>query len=68
MKATREGMGEWEIAAHLTFETSRQGAQHLSFPPVVAGGTNALIIHYTANDAVLKYAFQHRITGIPFTL
>jgi Xaa-Pro aminopeptidase len=41
-------------AASLDYHCRRRGAARLSFPPVVAGGRNALTIHYITNDALLR--------------
>lgn len=41
------------LAAFLHYEFVRTGCDKLAYIPVVAGGENALIIHYTRNDDVL---------------
>ncbi|KAG5455567.1 MAG: peptidase M24, structural domain-containing protein [Olpidium bornovanus] len=49
MKATRPGVSESEVAARLQYECKMRGALDLAYIPVVAGGQNALCIHYDAN-------------------
>jgi Xaa-Pro aminopeptidase len=53
MQATRPGRFEYEIEAELGYEFRRNGAQFPSYTPIVAGGANACILHYVANDAPL---------------
>jgi Xaa-Pro aminopeptidase len=53
MQATRPGRFEYEIEAELGYEFRRGGAQSPSYTPIVAGGANACILHYVANDAPL---------------
>ena len=53
MQACRPGMYEYELEAEYLHEFRRAGAQ-CSYLPIVAGGTNACVLHYTANDQVLK--------------
>lgn len=52
MKACRPGMNEAEIAAELLHEFHRRGCQP-AYQPIVAGGENALILHYVRNDRPL---------------
>lgn len=54
MKATKPGMTEHQLNAILEFESKMQGATGLSYVPVVAGGKNALVLHYVQNRDVLK--------------
>ncbi len=53
MQATRPGRFEYEIEAELGYEFRRSGAQFPSYTPIVAGGANACILHYVANDEPL---------------
>jgi len=53
MRATRPGRFEYEIEAELLYAFRRQGAQFPAYWPIVAGGTNACILHYRDNDARL---------------
>jgi len=52
MLATRPGRYEYEIEAELIAEYTRSGAEH-AFLPIVGGGANACILHYTENESVL---------------
>ena len=45
---------EYEIEAELLHEFRRRGAQSPAYPSIVAGGANACVLHYMANDAVLR--------------
>ena len=47
------GVHEHEVAAELLYEYNRCDAD-ASYPPIVAGGANACVLHYTKNNAVLK--------------
>jgi Xaa-Pro aminopeptidase len=53
MQATRAGRTEYEIEAELLYEFRRNGAQFPAYSPIVAGGANACVLHYVANDAPL---------------
>jgi Xaa-Pro aminopeptidase len=53
MQATRPGRREHEIEAELLYEFRRNGAQFPAYPPIVAGGANACVLHYVFNDAQL---------------
>ncbi len=52
MRAARPGMREHELEAELAHEYVREGADH-AFLPIVGGGANACILHYTENASVL---------------
>ena len=54
MRATHPGRMEYEIEAELLHEFRHNGAQAPAYPPIVAGGTNACVLHYVGNNAVLK--------------
>ncbi|HVY67230.1 MAG TPA: aminopeptidase P N-terminal domain-containing protein [Gammaproteobacteria bacterium] len=53
MLAVRPGMKEFELEAEFLHEFRRHGAE-CSYPPIVAGGSNACVLHYRSNDAELK--------------
>jgi Xaa-Pro aminopeptidase len=53
MQAARPGRNEYEIEAELLYEFRRHGAQFPAYWPIVAGGANACVLHYVANDAPL---------------
>ena len=54
MKATRPGKMEFEIEAELLHEFRSSGAQGPAYTSIVAGGTNACVLHYINNNTVLK--------------
>jgi Xaa-Pro aminopeptidase len=54
MQATRPGRNEYEIEAELLHEFRRNGAQFPAYSPIVAGGSNACVLHYVANNALLR--------------
>ena len=54
MRAARPGMHEYALEAELLYEFRRSGAQFPAYSSIVAGGDNACILHYSANNAVLK--------------
>jgi len=54
MRATRPGLHEYAIEAELLYEFRRSGAQFPAYSSIVAGGANACILHYSANDAILN--------------
>ncbi len=54
MRATRPGKMEYEIEAALLHEFRNSGAQAPAYTSIVAGGANACVLHYIANNAVLK--------------
>jgi Xaa-Pro aminopeptidase len=54
MRATRPQRYEYEIEAELLYEFRRRGAQFPAYSPIVAGGANACVLHYVANDAMLR--------------
>ena len=53
MRATRPGKMEYEIEAELLYEFRRHGAQFPAYWPIVAGGANACVLHYSDNSARL---------------
>jgi Xaa-Pro aminopeptidase len=46
--------GEWQVEAALEHAFRERGAMGPAFPSIVAGGANATVLHYTANDAPLR--------------
>ncbi len=50
MRAARRGMMEWEIEALVNFVFRSRGACGPAYPPIVASGPNATILHYVTND------------------
>jgi Xaa-Pro aminopeptidase len=53
MRSTRPGMGEYEVEAELLHEF-RCGNAWTAYNPIVGGGANGCILHYTENDAKLN--------------
>jgi Xaa-Pro aminopeptidase len=53
MHTARPGMLEYELEAEFLHEFKRHGAE-CSYPPIVAAGPNACVLHYRANDAKLE--------------
>jgi len=53
MLAAKPGMVEYELEAELIAEYTASGATH-SFLPIVGGGENGCILHYTENNDVLE--------------
>lgn len=54
MQITCPGMYEYELEAEMLHEFRRQGAQSPAYGSIVATGTNACILHYSANNAKIK--------------
>ena len=54
IRQTKPGDSESLIHAVFEFNCKTMGAQHLSFPPVVAGGNRANTLHYISNNQLLK--------------
>eukprot|EP00842_Homolaphlyctis_polyrhiza_P003567 jgi/Hompol1/4210/HPOL_003517-RA len=54
MRMTRPGITEHQISATLEYQARMHGASGLAYVPVVAGGRNALILHYVQNQQMLK--------------
>ena len=49
MRASRAGLMEYQLEAELLSEFMHQGARFPAYPPIVGGGGNACVLHYTAN-------------------
>jgi len=54
MREARPGMYEHEIEALLEYVFRRNGAAGWAYPSIVAGGDNATVLHYVANECVLR--------------
>lgn len=54
MACTKPGITEHTINGMLEYSCKLQGAEHLAFPPVVAGGHRATTIHYIQNNQQLR--------------
>lgn len=44
------GINEHQIFARLDYECRMEGAEMLAYPPVIAGGNRATVIHYINNN------------------
>jgi Xaa-Pro aminopeptidase len=53
MRACRPGLFEYALEAELSYEFRRRGAAGHAYAPIVAGGGNACVLHYTENDQIL---------------
>ena len=53
MQRCRAGMLEYQVEAEI-FHTLLEHGCTWSYPPIVAGGANACILHYTENNAELR--------------
>jgi Xaa-Pro aminopeptidase len=54
MQVCRPGMMEYQIEAELIHEFMRNGARSAAYPPIVGGGENSCILHYTENSQELR--------------
>lgn len=54
MRITKPGMTEHQLFAKVDYEVKIRGAAFLAYPPVVAAGNNATIIHYIDNNQMIK--------------
>lgn len=55
MKSTKSLADESQLHSKIDHECRMRGLQGLAYPPVVATGQNALILHYIANNQPLKF-------------
>ena len=53
-KTCKPGMYEYELEAEIRYEFVKNGAMHVSFDPIIAGGANACTLHYGANNQKLN--------------
>lgn len=54
LATTKPGMMEYEVEANVTYEFIRNGASGHAYTPIIAGGGNACVLHYIANDMPIK--------------
>ncbi|XP_063847008.1 LOW QUALITY PROTEIN: xaa-Pro aminopeptidase 3-like [Scylla paramamosain] len=54
MRSTRTPASEHQLFATVDYHARMRGADHLAYPPVVAGGPRANTIHYTANNTLVQ--------------
>lgn len=54
MRACREATYEYQLEAELLYEFTSQGCRSTAYDSIVAGGSNACILHYTENNKPLR--------------
>ncbi|XP_011881842.1 PREDICTED: probable Xaa-Pro aminopeptidase 3 [Vollenhovia emeryi] len=54
IRSSKPGMSEHQLFATVDYECRMRGAEHLAYPPVVAAGRNANVIHYISNNQVAQ--------------
>jgi Xaa-Pro aminopeptidase len=52
--ALRPGIYEYEIEAVLRYVFRKHGSPRPGYPPIVASGPNATVLHYTTNDRLIE--------------
>ncbi|MDZ7640372.1 MAG: M24 family metallopeptidase [Bryobacterales bacterium] len=53
-RSLQSASNEFEVAADITHEFLRRGAERHAFAPIVAAGANACVLHYSRNRAPLR--------------
>ncbi|WP_134684326.1 aminopeptidase P N-terminal domain-containing protein [Brevibacillus migulae] len=51
---TSPGVMEYELEAHLDFVAKSHGIRELPYIPIVAGGRNATVLHYSSNNQKIE--------------
>lgn len=54
MRECKPGMFEYELEAALSHTYRTRGAARHAFPPIVASGSNATVLHYTTNGRKIE--------------
>ena len=54
MQMCQPGMMEYQIEAELKYTFMQNGARESAYPPIVGGGANSCILHYTENSMMLN--------------
>ena len=54
MQRCQAGRYEYQIEGEIVHEFIDNGLRAVAYPSIVAGGENACVLHYTANNALLK--------------
>ncbi|MEO5574316.1 MAG: Xaa-Pro aminopeptidase [Gammaproteobacteria bacterium] len=54
MQACRPGLMEYQMEAELRYEFTRSGSPAPAYNPIVGGGANGCILHYTENNAAMN--------------
>src|SRR3972149_2915335 len=55
MEVCRPGMMEYHLEAELKYVFMQHGAREPAYPPIVGGGANSCILHYTDNNKELQH-------------
>ncbi len=50
LRAIRPGVNEYEVEAALRYVFRRNGSPRAGYPPIVASGANATVLHYVTNN------------------
>ena len=53
LRRVKPGMNECEVEAEFAHEFIRHGAR-FAYPPIIAGGANSCVLHYTQNNRPLR--------------
>ena len=53
-KNIRPSIFEYQLEAELTYSFLKLGSRGHAFEPILASGSNACVLHYTHNEAILK--------------
>ncbi len=54
MRRVRPGLDEGDLETEFLHQCAVAGARHQAYPPIVAGGAHACVLHYVENAAPLK--------------
>lgn len=54
LKSIKPGVGEWQIEAEYAHSFINAGAQGFAYGPIIASGSNAIGLHYYANENECK--------------
>lgn len=54
MRMCHQAQFEYELEAEILHELTRQGCRSMAYDAIVAGGSNACILHYTDNNQALR--------------
>ena len=50
----KPGIGEWEVQAEYIHEFTKAGSHGFAYTPIIAGGSNACVLHYVENHCTLN--------------
>ncbi len=53
LETTKAGMMEYEVEANVIYQFTKNGSSGHAYTPIIAGGSNACVLHYIANDMPL---------------